>query len=68
MTYSIFNRKECAKWEETYGEKATPEAETMHDKISGIKKSLTATMPASLTETELKVRDNRPYLLSFIFS
>lgn len=26
-------QKECAKWEETYGEKATPEAETMHDKI-----------------------------------
>ena len=26
-------QKECAKWEETYGEKATPEAETMHEKI-----------------------------------
>ena len=26
-------QKECAKWEEAYGEKATPKAETMHDKI-----------------------------------
>ena len=26
-------QKECAKWEETYGEKATPKAETMHEKI-----------------------------------
>ena len=26
-------QKECAKWEETYGEKANPKAETMHDKI-----------------------------------
>ena len=26
-------QKECAKWEEAYGEKATPNAETMHDKI-----------------------------------
>lgn len=25
--------KECAKWEEAYGEKATPKAETMHNKI-----------------------------------
>ncbi len=23
-------QKECAKWKETYGEKATPKAETMH--------------------------------------
>lgn len=26
-------QKECAKWEETYGEKATPKAETMHEKL-----------------------------------
>ena len=26
-------QKECAKWEEFYGEKATPKTETMHDKI-----------------------------------
>ena len=26
-------QKECAKWDEAYGEKATPEAETMHEKI-----------------------------------
>lgn len=26
-------QKECAKWDETYGEKATPKAETMHEKI-----------------------------------
>ncbi len=26
-------QKECAKWEETYGEKATPTAESMHEKL-----------------------------------
>lgn len=26
-------QKECAKWDATYGEKATPKAETMHEKI-----------------------------------
>ena len=26
-------QKECAKWEESYGEKATPKAETMHEKL-----------------------------------
>lgn len=26
-------QKQCAKWEEAYGEKATPKAETMHEKI-----------------------------------
>ena len=26
-------QKECSKWEEAHGEKATPKAETMHDKI-----------------------------------
>ena len=26
-------QKACAKWEEAYGEKTTPKAETMHDKI-----------------------------------
>ena len=26
-------QKACAKWEEAYGEKATPKAETMHEKI-----------------------------------
>ena len=26
-------QKECAKWEETYGEKATPKAESMHEKL-----------------------------------
>ena len=25
--------KECAKWEEVYGEKATPKAESMHEKL-----------------------------------
>ena len=30
-------QKECAKWEEAYGEKATPKAETMHDKIQRYK-------------------------------
>ena len=26
-------QKECTKWDEAYGEKATPKAETMHEKI-----------------------------------
>ena len=26
-------QKECTKWEETYGEKATPKAESMHEKL-----------------------------------
>ena len=26
-------QKECAKWDETYGEKTTPKVETMHEKI-----------------------------------
>ena len=26
-------QKECAKWEETYGEKATPKNESMHEKL-----------------------------------
>lgn len=26
-------QKECAKWDEAYGEKTTPKAETMHEKI-----------------------------------
>lgn len=29
--------KECAKWDEAYGEKATPKAETMHEKIQRYK-------------------------------
>ena len=30
-------QRECAKWEETYGEKAIPKVETMHDKIQRYK-------------------------------
>ena len=30
-------QRECAKWDETYGEKATPKAETMHEKIQRYK-------------------------------
>ena len=26
-------QKECAKWEEAYGEKATPKVESMHEKL-----------------------------------
>jgi len=33
-------QKECAKWEEAYGEKATPKAETMHDKIQRYKEKV----------------------------
>ena len=34
-----FNREEveCAKWEEAYGEKASPKSETMHEKIQRYK-------------------------------
>ena len=30
-------QKECAKWDEAYGENATPKAETMHEKIQKYK-------------------------------
>ena len=30
-------QKECAKWEEAYGEKASPKSETMHEKIQRYK-------------------------------
>lgn len=30
-------QKEFAKWDETYGEKITPKAETMHEKIQRYK-------------------------------
>lgn len=30
-------QKECDKWEEAYGKKATPKAETMHEKIQRYK-------------------------------
>ena len=30
-------QKECAKWDETYGENTTPKAETMHKKIQRYK-------------------------------
>ena len=30
-------QKECAKWDETYGEKATPKTETLHEKIQRYK-------------------------------
>ena len=33
-------QKECAKWEKTYGEKATPKAETMHEKIQRYKEKV----------------------------
>ena len=33
-------QKECAKWEEVYGEKATPKAETMHEKIQRYKEKV----------------------------
>lgn len=29
--------KECTKWDEAYGEKATPKGETMHEKIQRYK-------------------------------
>ena len=33
-------QNECAKWEEAYGEKATPKAETMHEKIQRYKEKV----------------------------
>lgn len=30
-------QKECAKWDETYGQKSTPKAGTMHEKIQRYK-------------------------------
>ena len=33
-------QQECAKWEEAYGEKATPKAETMHEKIQRYKEKV----------------------------
>ena len=42
-------QKECAKWEETHGEKATPKAKTMHDKIKRYQ------------ETADRQNANRPY-------
>ena len=33
-------QKECDKWEEAYGEKATPKAETMHEKIQRYKEKV----------------------------
>jgi hypothetical protein len=33
-------QKECAKWEEAYGEKAAPKAETMHEKIQRYKEKV----------------------------
>ncbi len=30
-------QKECAKWDESYGKKVTPKAETMHEKIQRYK-------------------------------
>ena len=33
-------QKECAKWEEAYGEKATPKAKTMHEKIQRYKEKV----------------------------
>ena len=32
--------KECAKWDEAYGEKATPKTETMHEKIQRYKEKV----------------------------
>ena len=31
---------ECAKWEEAYGEKSSPKAETMHEKIQRYKEKV----------------------------
>lgn len=54
-------QKECAKWEESYGEKATPKAETMHEKLQRYQEMAdrqNASQP--YPETEIKGRDNRP--------
>ena len=33
-------QNECAKWEEAYGEKATPKSETMHEKLQQYKEKV----------------------------
>ena len=33
-------QQECTMWEETYGEKATPKAETMHEKLQQYKEKV----------------------------
>lgn len=33
-------QKECTKWDEAYGEKATPKSETMHEKIQRYKEKV----------------------------
>lgn len=53
-------QKECAKWEEFYGEKATPKPKPCTKSYNDIKKWLTGRMPVNLTEAEIKGRDNRP--------
>ena len=52
--------KEYAKWDEAYGEKATPKAETMHEKIQRYKEKVDRQYASNLTEAEIKGRDNRP--------
>lgn len=41
--------KECAKWDELYGEKVVPKAETLHEKIQRYK------------EKDDRQNDNQPY-------
>ena len=61
-------QKEYAKWEEFYVKKTTPKQKPCTKRYSVIKKRLTDRTPANLTETKIKGRDNRPYILFFIFS
>lgn len=53
-------QKECAKWEEVYGEKVTPKAETMHEKIQRYKEKADRQNTNQPYNTETKGRDDRP--------
>lgn len=53
-------QKECAKWDEVYGEKDTPKAETIHEKIERYEEKAERQISANLTNAEIKGRDDRP--------
>ena len=43
-------QKECTKWDEAYGEKATPKAETMHEKIQRYKEKADRLLSGKLND------------------
>ena len=53
-------QKECASGKKPTERKPLQKSNQCTKSYSGIKKRLTSTMPANLTEAEIKGRDNRP--------